>query len=175
MAPAHLPPLAIVGIGLLIAWRIYSRVRRLVGRQHFRPVRAWMSLILLPLLAAVLLLSLTVHPLRAAVLVAGLGAGALLAQLGLQRTRFEVTPLGLFYTPHAHIGIALSLLLTARVVYRLARLYWLPELLTEPPDHFIRSPLTLLILGTLLAYYARYAWGSSAGRAPWRRHPPLAS
>jgi hypothetical protein len=61
------------------------------------------------------------------------------------------------------------------VVYRLAQLYWLPELLTEPPDHFIRSPLTLLILGTLLAYYARYAWGSSAGRAPWRRHPPLAS
>jgi hypothetical protein len=45
------PPLAIAGIGLLIAWRIYSRVRRLVGRQHFRPVRAWMSLILGTLLA----------------------------------------------------------------------------------------------------------------------------
>lgn len=157
--PAHLPPLAIVGIGLFVVWRIYSRVRRLVGRQHFQPVRAWISLVLLPLLAATLLLGSAVHPLRAGVLVVGLAAGVLLAQLGLQRTRFEVTPQGLFYTPHAHIGIALSLLLTARIVYRLAQLYWLPELLAEPPQHFIRSPLTLLILGTLLAYYARYAWG----------------
>lgn len=157
--PAHLPLLALVGIGLLIAWRIYRRVRRLVGRQHFQPVRAWVSLVLLPLLAAMLLLGSAVHPLRAGVLVAGLAAGVLLAQLGLQRTRFEVTPQGLFYTPHAHIGIALSLLLTARIVYRVAQLYGLPELLAEPPQHFIRSPLTLLILGTLLAYYARYAWG----------------
>ncbi|WP_374432136.1 hypothetical protein [Ideonella dechloratans] len=157
--PAHLPPLAIVGIGLFVVWRIYSRVRRLVGRQHFQPVRAWMSLVLLPLLAGALLLGLAVHPLRAGVLVAGLAVGVLLAQLGLQRTRFEVTPQGLFYTPHAHIGIALSLLLTARIVYRLAQLYWLPDQLAEPPQHFIRSPLTLMILGTLLAYYARYAWG----------------
>ena len=38
-------------------------------------------------------------------------------------TKFEVTPQGMFYTPNAHIGIALSLLFVGRVIYRMVVLY----------------------------------------------------
>jgi len=84
---------------------------------------------------------------------------------GLRLTTFEPSPEGLFYTPNAHLGIALSLLLIARLGWRAVQLYTSDIPVGTPPVDFARSPLTLLIVGTLAGYYITYA----VGLLRWRR------
>ena len=100
-------PQSIVVIAMipLLAWRMYSRVRRLVGRQRSRAWRHW----------------------------------------------------------SAHIGIALSVLLVARIAWRVVEV----QLHGAAPGgaQFASSPLTLVAVGMLAAYYTVYA----AGLLRWRR------
>ena len=147
------------GIAALVGWRVYRRVRRMVGRQRLSKVRPWLTVCLFPLLVALLLLRSLFHPYSALALLAGVAAGAALGLYGLRLTRFEQTPVGLFYTPNAHLGIALSLLLLARIGYRALQLYFASESIREGSLAFTRSPLTLLIFGALAGYYVAYAVG----------------
>ncbi|WP_395700222.1 hypothetical protein [Aquabacterium sp.] len=154
-------------VGALVVWRIVKRVRRLVGRQTLSRPRAWLTVVLLPLLFGLLLLGALPHPLNAAALLAGAGLGAALGRYGLKLTRFDTTGPAPTYTPNAHLGIALSLLLVARLAWRFGSLYLAGESLQGPPTDLVRSPLTLLIFGTLAGYYVSYAVGLlrwSAGR-----------
>ena len=107
----------------LVAWRVYSRFRRMVGRQRLSKVRPWVTLTLFPALLALLSFAVHRHPEQLLWLVLGLGLGSLLGVFGLSKTHFEPTPAGLFYTPNAHLGIALSLLFVVRIGYRLIELY----------------------------------------------------
>jgi hypothetical protein len=148
-----------LGIAALIAWRVYRRVRRMVGRQRLSNVRPWLTVSLFPTLIALLLLGSIPHPNSALALVAGVALGAGLGIYGLRLTKFEETPAGLFYTPNAHLGIALSVLFLGRVVYRAIRIYASEVPAAAAPVDFVRSPLTLLIFGTLAGYYVAYAIG----------------
>jgi hypothetical protein len=98
-------------------------------------------------------------------LAGGIAIGVALAVWGLRLTRFEHSEEGWFYTPNARIGIALTILLVGRVAWRLVelgRLYGTP--LRGASQDAMKSPLTLLIVATLLSYYAAYA----AGLLRWR-------
>ena len=55
--------------------------------------------------------------------------------------------------------VALSLLFVGRIAYRAFQLYLATELATAQPSEFVRSPLTLVIFGTLASYYVSYAVG----------------
>ena len=160
---AHLSPTAI-GIAVavpLIAWRMYSRVRRMIGRQKSKPVRHWIAAILFPLILAMLALGTLARPATFAILAAAIVVGVALAVWGLKLTRFEKTPEGIFYTPNAHIGIALSTLLVVRILYRFYEIATTPMTPRGGPgmQDFARSPLTLVVLGMLASYYAAYAIG----------------
>jgi hypothetical protein len=158
VATPHPSLLVSLGVVALIVWRTYSRVRRMVGRQVFSRARARATVILFPLLLVLVLFGSLAHPTSLLVLAAGAGLGVALGFYGLRLTRFEETPLGLFYTPSAHLGIALSLLFIGRVGYRFAQLY----LSGEPASShsaFVSSPITLVIFGTLAGYYVSYALG----------------
>jgi hypothetical protein len=164
------------GIAALIGWRLYRRVKRMVGRQRLTSIRPWVTLCLFPLLVAFLLLASLSHPVAALGLVGGVAVGAGLGLYGLHRTKFEQTPQGLFYTPNARLGIALSLLLVARISYRVAQIYFVPGAMQEGSAAFARSPLTLVIFGTLAGYYIAYA----IGLLRWKRRvssatPPTTS
>jgi hypothetical protein len=111
------------------------------------------------LLVLALLAGVVGHSDRALFGLVGVIAGIALAAYGLRHTKFESTPDGLYYTPNTHIGIALSLLFVARIAYRFVQMYVGTDGFTEPPAAFMRSPVTLLILGTLAGYYASYAFG----------------
>ena len=163
------------GIAALVAWRLYSRVRRMVGRQRLSPVRPWVTACLFPVLIALLLVASLGHPEATAALVAGCAIGVGLALYGLRLTKFEATPNGLFYTPNAHLGIALSALFIVRIGYRAVALFMLGGAtgasFAEPQTAFVRSPLTLLIFGTLAGYYVAYAiglirWKRGVAKAP---------
>ena len=144
----------------LIVWRLYSRMRRLIGRQPLRRWRSGMAAILFPLLLVLLAIAGLAHPLSLAGLAGGVSVGIGLALWGLQLTRFENTPEGMFYTPNAHIGAALSLLFTGRILYRFFQLYEAGTVQAQPsPGDFANSPVTLLIFGMMAAYFAAYAIG----------------
>jgi hypothetical protein len=105
------------------------------------------------------------QPLSMEVMAAGVGLGIGLGLFGHRLTKFEQTSAGLFYTPSAHIGIALSVVFLGRVLYRLTQLYGAAPTAGPPPNVYSQSPLTLAIIGTLAGYYVTYA----TGLLRWRR------
>jgi hypothetical protein len=148
-----------VGIAALVVWRVHSRIKRMVGRQRLSRVRPWLTVVLFPLLLALLLFASVDHPEAAGALLGGVLLGCALAWYGLRLTKFEVSPIGLFYTPNAHLGVALSLLLIGRLAYRAVQVYAAHGSFHADSGAFARSPLTLVIFGTLAGYYVAYAAG----------------
>src|ERR1700753_3894138 len=102
-------------LGAFIVWRFYSRIRRMVMRQKLSKVRPWITVCVFPILLVLFALASLAHPLPLVALAGGVAAGIGLGTLGLRLTKFETTPEGMFYTPNAHLGIALSALLIGRI------------------------------------------------------------
>jgi hypothetical protein len=159
MNAAHPSTVVLLVLIPLIAWRIYRRFRRLVGRQRLSKVRLWIRLIIYPMLLALLCAAMHRYPDRLCWLAGAMGAGALLGVFGLKKTSFEQTPTGLFYTPHAHLGVALSLIFVGRIVYRLVEIYTGPPVAQHSMDGFGRNPLTLIVFGLLAGHNITYTIG----------------
>ena len=155
-------------IAILICWRIFRRVRRLIGRQPVRVRSLTVTAVLFVILIAVLGLS----SLRSPALIEGLAAGAAvgvgLGWLGLRLTRFEKTDAGYFYVPNTVLGVAVSLLFIGRLIYRFASIYLSSgsgsgsgsgNIDPATLQSFHSSPLTLAAFGLVAAYYATFAIG----------------
>jgi hypothetical protein len=147
----------------LVVWRMVARFRRLTQRQRLTRVRPWVTLTLFPLILWLLAMTAFVppnppQPFKLVWLAVGIAAGALLAVYGLKRTRFEVTAEGLFYTPDARLGIALSVLFVVRIAYRMGELALSGPRASEGVD-FALSPYTLAPVGMFAGYFIVYAIG----------------
>ena len=172
MAVPQISIVAILALVPLMAWRMYARVRRMIGRQRLSRVRPWITLVIFPLLLGLLVLAARAHLDRLWFLGIGVAAGGALALFGLKKTRFERTPEGLFYTPNAHLGIGLSLLLTGRVIYRLVEVFVFGHVPPPAePNDFAITPLTLGVVGLLAGYYVVYAAGLVRKRSALRAGP----
>lgn len=166
MQPTVAHALTYVAIASLVVWRVYARFRKLVGRQRLSRVRPWITLILFPTLVLLIAAASFAHPARLFWLVVALACGGALGVFGLRHTRFEaIRGEGLFYTPHAHLGIALSLLFVARIGYRLYEVTLIDPQMPRSAGEFARSPLTILLFGLLAGYYISYAVGLARWRA----------
>jgi len=141
----------------LVGWRMYSRFKRMVGRQRLSKVRPWITLGVFPTLVVFLLLAARTHPERLALFAVSLGCGLALGMYGFGKTKLEPTKQGLFYTPNAHLGIALSLLFLGRIIFRFIEVYALDPHLPHGTEDFARSPITLGVFGLLAGYYVSYA------------------
>lgn len=163
--PGNLLPFLVV-IPLVI-WRLYARIRRNIGRQPMSKRRPYVTMILFPMLVALLSVAAWSHhrPVLFAAMLGGIVGGVVLGFYGTRHSKFEATPEGLFYTPNAHIGIALSLLFVGRVTYRLMVLYSSNPYAPQSTNDFAASPLTLAIFGLLAGYYVTYA----VGLVKWRK------
>ena len=158
--PTHPSLFVSLGVGALLAWRVYGRIKRAVGRQQFSKGRAIATVCFFPVIAALLCYSTLKHSEGILALVGGLAVGTGLGIYGLRLTKFEPTSAGLFYTPNAHLGIALSLLLVLRIGYRLFMSYFGDASAAAAPSAgFVQSPLTLAMFGTVAGYYVMYAIG----------------
>lgn len=158
-------PIALALVLPLVAWRLYSRLRRMLGRQRLTRRQPWITLVFFPLLVAVLVVAVAAHPVALVGLGSGLATGLGLALYSLRRTVFAVTPDGLFYTPSAHVGGVLAVLLGVRVLYRAIQLYATDAAtLAATPLNQQLSPLTLAVLGAVAGYHVVYA----AGLLRWR-------
>src|SRR5258706_5260417 len=81
----------------LILWRVYARIRRMVGRQRLSKIRPWITLTVFPLITAMLALAALLHPERLTLLAGGLAVGLGLAGHGLRRAKVEGTPQGQYH------------------------------------------------------------------------------
>jgi hypothetical protein len=144
-------PVVPIVFGGLIAWSIYRRVRRNIGRQQLRPVRITISIVLLTLIS----LLFGGMAIRSPHLLLGIGGGLLLGValgfVGLRLTKFETTTEGHFYTPNTSIGVALSLLFVGRMLYRFCAVRNYADAPNGPPA--FQSPLTFFIFGLIAGYY----------------------
>ncbi len=172
--PHHAPlSLATVALIAFIAWRVYWRFRRSIGRQRFVAARSWLSVALFPLLLVLVAVGVRLQPpALGSCLAGGLVLGVALGLLGLRLTRFEVAPDGLYYVPSAHLGIALSTLLVARIAYRYVSASAAPGDPGAAPVAMHLTPLTLALVGMLGGYYVTYAVGLLRWSVRQRRPPP---
>ena len=161
-AQVHALPLAAVTV--LLMFSLWRRARRLIGRQPVRPKRMVLRLVLLCAVAAVVLpASIARFPPLADGVAIGVAVGFALALLSLRLTRFEFGPQGPTYIPNLYIGLGLSALFAARLVYRMILVY--PQMQQAATGHtgvmnaLPPSPLTFGLLGTLLSYYFVYYLG----------------
>ena len=155
----------------LLVWRIYARLKRAMGRQSSQLWRHWAAVIVFPLAILGFAIGARHDLLALSCLGAGSLAGAWLGVWGIVLTRFESTDKGYFYTPNMHLGIAVSMLFIARLLYRGLELYMVSrEAIPAPAHNFTSSPLTLLVFGLLAGYYAAYG----RGLLRWRRSPTRA-
>jgi TRAP-type C4-dicarboxylate transport system permease large subunit len=157
--------ITVVAVVALIGWRMVARIRRVIGRQRLSPARPWFTVLLFPLILLLVLFTGLAHPMTTAAMAAGVAVGIVLGLYGTRLTRFEVTPAGLFYTPNAHLGIALSVLLVLRLGYRFVMLQLGGQPFDPQSMQLGNSPLTMAIFGTLAGYYVTYAIGLLRWRA----------
>lgn len=143
----------------LLAWRVYSRVRRNIGRQPFHPSRLKVSIGIFSAITVVFAVAGLSHPLVVAAQAGGVLLSLPLAWYGLALTRFETTPQGRFYTPNTALGIAISTLFVGRLAYRLLVLHAMPDLASAQTPLPFQSPLTFFLFGLSAGYFIAYQTG----------------
>lgn len=142
-----------------IAWRVYARYRRNVGRQPFNPRSLTGRIIFFSVISLIVIGALLNSLPALGAFGGGLAVSVLIAWISMHLTRFEKTPQGEFYTPNTYIGVGLTLLLFARIAYRMFVVFSAtPEELRYLPPPF-QSPMTLFILGITAGYYIAYYTG----------------
>ncbi len=156
--PNNLPKIA--AVTAIVAFGVYRRVRRNIGRQILTAPRQYVRMGLITVLCLVLTFLHPLQPLAVAYIGSGLLVGAAIGWFALRHTEFAATPEGYFYTPHLYIGIAVTALFVGRLLYRVVLAYDAMANAaagTRPaPDN---NPLTLGILFLTASYYIVYCTG----------------
>ena len=155
-------------IALFVAWRVYMRARRTIGRQHFRPAQLKARIAIFSVITLILAaFAVTNLPVLGA-LAGGLALAVGLAWFGVHITKFEDAPDGKYYTPNTALGLAITALFVGRMLYRFYVIYNMPGLQADSPQAF-QSPLTYFLFGLTAGYYIAYAVGVLV-----RSHKPAA-
>ncbi|OBV37025.1 hypothetical protein [Janthinobacterium psychrotolerans] len=163
--------LALLFLVPLLVWRIYSRLKKLVARQKSLVWRHRLVAFGFPALIVFLATTTKFDILPLSSLGAGVLAGGWLGVLGIKLTRFEQVGKDYYFTQHRYLGLAITMLFIARLLYRGMEIYLNTRLdVPVPPPPFGQSPLTMAAYGMVTGYYACYAWGLLRWR---QRNKPL--
>ena len=151
-------------VAALVVFGLYRRMRRSFGRQRVTEGRMWIRIGILAVISVVVAVgTVAAHDLEAlGGLVAGIACGAVLGQVGLRHTRFEVTSAGRYYTPHTYMGLAVTALFVGRLIYRFLSVYdgTLPAgAAAGGLGAYQANPFTLAAFGVLVGYYVLYYFG----------------
>jgi hypothetical protein len=162
-------PVVAAVLAPFVLWRMYSRIKRLTGRQRSKVWRHRTTLVFFPLLV-LLLAALSMQSSQIALLglAAGLPLGVVLGRFASKRTKFEQVGDAFYFTPHAPVGMLVAVLFIGRMGYRAYEYYALGSIAHH---EFVTSPLTLFIFGILAAYYMTFA----AGLLAWRKRTSSAA
>lgn len=156
--------LALIVLAPLLVWRVYSRVKGQMARQRSLMTRHYTGLLVFTAMVVVPLSEVFSKPLSLAALAGGTLAGIAVGTYGLRKTRFEDTSEGYWFTPNERLGLAMAMVLVARVLYIGVDIY-MNKGTGIPAPHFTDSPLTMLCVGLTAGYFDTY----SVGLLRWRR------
>ncbi len=145
----------------IVAFGIYRRVRRNIGRQPLIARRQIFRMVIFTLICGLLAFLHPLQPVAEAYMGSGFLVGVVVGWFALRHTEFEATPQGYFYTPHLYIGIAVTALFVGRILYRVALLYGMTGAgsAATPVPASDGNPLTLGILFLTASYYIVYCTG----------------
>jgi hypothetical protein len=142
-----------------IAWRIYSRVRRNIGRQPLAPGKLKVSIGAFSIVTLLFAFGGFFFLPALGGLVGGLALAVPIALVGLKLTKFEDTPQGKFYTPNTALGVGISMLFVGRIAYRFLVLNLWTDLKTAQAPLPFQSPLTFFLFGLSAGYFIAYQTG----------------
>lgn len=160
--PPDIFKLGLILLGAFALFVIYRRVRRNFGAQPLQVSAMKLRMAVLGALGCLLVpVALRSAALLATTFIALL-CGTLLGLWGAQRTHFVLVGARLHYVAHAYTGVAVSLLLLARLGYRASVFYGgvqTPAIASAralAPTTVAGSPLTFGLLIVLICYYVSY-------------------
>jgi hypothetical protein len=156
----NLTTLALLLLSPLLVWRVYSRVKAMMGRTRSILSRHWTGVLVFSAMVAVTASEVFTRVDLLAWLLVGTAGGIGYGVWGFRKTRREVTPEGYFFTPPARLGIAVAMLFFARILYIGIDMY----AGTGKAPHFTDSPINMFAVGFTGAYFGLI----SAGLARWR-------
>jgi hypothetical protein len=145
----------------LMCFAVYRRLRRNFGRQALRPARLGVRIGLFALVCLALAPRSISSGSSLLASLAGAAGGIAIAVFASRHTRFEWQGGQLYYLPHTYSGVAISLLLVGRILYRLISVYATggPDFAgtaAVSPDSMVQGPLTLGLLFVVVGYYVYY-------------------
>jgi hypothetical protein len=150
-------------LSAVLLWAIYRRVRGNFGPQPVYAGRMKLRVALLTLVAA-LMLAVSARDVELLTgLLGGIGCGLALGYFGLRHTKLDATPQGRFYTPHTYLGLVISGLFIARLMFRFLTVPLdagaVAHANQNPFDGYQKSPLTVAMFGLLIGYYILFNVG----------------
>ena len=147
----------------LLMWRVYARLKRMMARQRSVMSRHWTGLAVFTAMVLVPGSELVGQLASLGWLAVGTVAGIGYAVWALRKTRYEATPEGYYFTPHARLGMLVAMLFVGRIIYVGLEIFVNQGTANSLP-RFTDSPITLICLGVFAGYFGAY----SAGMLRWR-------
>ncbi len=146
---------------ILLVWGGYRRIRTIVGKRPFSPVKIGIRLFILGLAMGLLFL---IHPLeKATILYGGIGgvAGALFVYVMCNGLHFTIEGDNLYYQINPYLSMFLVGLVFIRIVMKLPEILYLTAWLDasdKPPldlsnTYRIMDPASFLIIMMLFVYF----------------------
>lgn len=166
-----MPTIVLLLLVPLAIWRIYSRLKRLMGRNQSELWRHAAYATLAGVTLAVLAVLLVGKWQALAALLVGAAVGAALGHRNFKLTRLQNTAEGFFYTQNRRFGLLVTMLFFSRLIYRLFEAYLhMHDRLPLDPD-FIGQPLTAVVFGLTAGFWGGYhllllRWRRSAKPVP---------
>ena len=158
-------------ITVVIAFVLYRRVRRSIGRQRLQPGQLWFRIALFSVVCVLILFLRPTDVTSWAFAAGGALLGGVLAFYAYRHTRFEFVPEGRFYTPNVYIGLGVTALLIGRIGYRFMEMapvlsavaaHTAPNTLPTGGNGFTQafgSPTTVGLYFVMAGYYICYYAG----------------
>jgi hypothetical protein len=167
-------PILVIALMPLI---LFQRYRMGSSRRLARPWTATLGMVSMTFSAIFFLLTAAVTniwiPRALAYAAAGLGLGALLGGLGLVLTRWESMPQSLHYTANRWLVLAITLVVSARVLFGLYRSILFAEgsLTATSAISAFGIPLSLAAGAIVIGYYLAYNVGVRWRIRVWQHRP----
>lgn len=141
----------------LAVWRIYSRLKVVLGRSKSELWRHYATLAVAVVMVLAVAVQVFGNWVGLAALAAGVVVGAPLGQLSMKRSRLENRPDGFFYTQDRRLGLLVVMLFISRLIHRLFEAY-LHMHNGVPLEEFFDNPVSPWLFGLLAGFYGHYAW-----------------
>lgn len=141
----------------LAVWRIYSRLKVVLGRTRSEVWRHYATLAVMAAMLLAVAVQVFGNWVALAALAAGAVVGALLGQRSMKLSRLENRPDGFFYTQDRKLGLLVVMLFVSRLIHRLFEAY-LHMHNGVPLEDFFDNPISPWLFGLLGGFYALYSW-----------------